>query len=106
MRAAVFHEAGKPLTIETVADPRPQPGQIVIAVSGAGICGSDLHMTQHPGFAAPGLILGHEFAGTVAALVFAEQFPMRGFLRSAFVLPMMATPVAIAGARPWMECIP
>lgn len=68
MRAAVFHEAGQPLTIETVADPSPQPGQIVIAVGGAGICGSDLHITQYPGFAAPGLILGHEFAGTVAAL--------------------------------------
>ena len=34
--------------------------------------------------------------GTAAALVFAEQFPLRGLLRSAFVLPMMATPVAIA----------
>lgn len=68
MRAAVFHEVGKPLTIETVDDPRPQTGQIVIQISGAGICGSDLHMTQYPGFAAPGLILGHEFAGTVAAL--------------------------------------
>ena len=67
MRAAVFHEAGKPLTIETVDDPRPQAGQIIIQISGAGICGSDLHMTQYPGFAAPGLILGHEFAGTVAA---------------------------------------
>jgi multiple sugar transport system permease protein len=28
--------------------------------------------------------------------VFHQQFPMRGFLRGAFVLPMMATPVAIA----------
>ena len=34
--------------------------------------------------------------GTAAALVFHQQFPMRGFLRGAFVLPMMATPVAIA----------
>ena len=68
MRAAVFHAAGQPLSIETVEDPRPQPGQIVIAVGGAGICGSDLHMTQAPGFAAPGLILGHEFAGTVAGI--------------------------------------
>ncbi len=34
--------------------------------------------------------------GTAAAVVFAEQFPLRGLLRSAFVLPMMATPVAIA----------
>jgi multiple sugar transport system permease protein len=34
--------------------------------------------------------------GTLAALVFNEHFPLRGFFRSAFVLPMMATPVAIA----------
>lgn len=34
--------------------------------------------------------------GTLAALVFHEQFPMRGFLRGVFVMPMMATPVAIA----------
>jgi (R,R)-butanediol dehydrogenase/meso-butanediol dehydrogenase/diacetyl reductase len=66
MRAAVFHEAGKPLTIETVADPRPKPDEVVIEVAHAGICGSDLHMTQYPGFAAPGLILGHEFAGVIA----------------------------------------
>lgn len=34
--------------------------------------------------------------GTLAALVFHNEFPMRGFLRGAFVAPMMATPVAIA----------
>ncbi|MDB5894725.1 MAG: transporter permease [Rhodoferax sp.] len=34
--------------------------------------------------------------GTAAALVFHQEFPGRGFLRGAFVLPMMATPVAIA----------
>ncbi|MDD3799113.1 MAG: alcohol dehydrogenase catalytic domain-containing protein [Novosphingobium sp.] len=68
MRAAVFHEAGQPLRIETVDDPRPAPGEVVIAVSGSGICGSDLHMTQHPGHTPAGLILGHEYAGTIAAL--------------------------------------
>lgn len=34
--------------------------------------------------------------GTLAALVFHRQFPMRGLLRGIFVLPMMATPVAVA----------
>jgi len=34
--------------------------------------------------------------GTFAALVFHERFPLRGLLRGAFTLPMMATPVAIA----------
>ncbi len=34
--------------------------------------------------------------GTFAAVVFHNRFPMRGFLRGLFILPMMATPVAIA----------
>src|SRR3954447_16413215 len=34
--------------------------------------------------------------GTLAAIVFHQRFPMRGFLRGLFILPMMATPVAIA----------
>jgi multiple sugar transport system permease protein len=34
--------------------------------------------------------------GTLAALVFARQFPLRGMLRTVFILPMMATPVAVA----------
>ena len=36
------------------------------------------------------------FLGTLAALVFDAQFPLRGFLRGVFVMPMMETPVAIA----------
>ena len=36
------------------------------------------------------------FLGTLAALVFDSKFPLRGFLRGIFVMPMMATPVAIA----------
>jgi multiple sugar transport system permease protein len=34
--------------------------------------------------------------GTLAAIVFHARFPLRGFLRGLFILPMMATPVAIA----------
>lgn len=34
--------------------------------------------------------------GTAAALVFHREFPLRGLLRTIFVMPMMATPVAIA----------
>src|SRR6266566_4302928 len=34
--------------------------------------------------------------GTLAAVVFHAKFPMRSFLRGLFILPMMATPVAIA----------
>jgi len=34
--------------------------------------------------------------GTIAALLFNERFPLRGLFRAIFILPMMATPVAVA----------
>jgi multiple sugar transport system permease protein len=34
--------------------------------------------------------------GTFAALVFHRRFPLRGLLRGIFIMPMMATPVAVA----------
>jgi len=34
--------------------------------------------------------------GTAAALIFHRRFPLRGLLRGIFILPMMATPVAVA----------
>ena len=34
--------------------------------------------------------------GTFAAVIFHIKFPLRGFLRAVFIMPMMATPVAIA----------
>jgi multiple sugar transport system permease protein len=36
------------------------------------------------------------FFGTAAALVFHREFPFRGVLRTIFVMPMMATPVAVS----------
>src|SRR5271154_6889045 len=66
MRAAVFHELGKPLRVGPVPTPQAGPGEIVIKVHYCGVCGSDLHST-HPGvFVVPdGTILGHEFAGEI-----------------------------------------
>lgn len=34
--------------------------------------------------------------GTIAAILFHQEFPLRGFFRGIFILPMIATPVAIA----------
>src|SRR5262245_29896868 len=34
--------------------------------------------------------------GTIAAMIFHREFPFRGVLRGVFVMPMMATPVAVA----------
>ena len=34
--------------------------------------------------------------GVASAVVFHQKFPWRGFLRAVFIMPMMATPVAVA----------
>ncbi|MBI4984227.1 MAG: alcohol dehydrogenase catalytic domain-containing protein [Rhodocyclales bacterium] len=69
MRAAVFKGAGRGLAIEERPDPIPGPGEVVIKVGRAGICGSDLHMTSGHGQQLPtDSIIGHEFAGEVVAV--------------------------------------
>jgi len=68
MRAAVLKEIGKPLQIETVDDPTPGPGEMIVRVRGSGICGSDLHWAQLGMGVGPGQILGHEFSGEVVEL--------------------------------------
>ena len=60
MRAAVFHQPGSPLSIESVDDPQPEAGQVIIAVKRCGICGTDLHATEeHDGLLVPGTVMGH-----------------------------------------------
>jgi (R,R)-butanediol dehydrogenase/meso-butanediol dehydrogenase/diacetyl reductase len=63
MKAAVFRAIGEPLSLETVPDPSPRKHEIVFKVERCGICGSDLHITEHP--MALGQVLGHEYAGEV-----------------------------------------
>lgn len=59
----------KPLIIETLPDPIPGPGDVIVKVGRCGICGSDLHMTEDPAYGkGAGDVLGHEFAGEVVAL--------------------------------------
>jgi (R,R)-butanediol dehydrogenase/meso-butanediol dehydrogenase/diacetyl reductase len=69
MRAAVMQGLHKPLAVETIADPTPAIGEVVVRVGRCGICGSDLHMTEDPAFGRnAGDVIGHEFAGEVVAL--------------------------------------
>jgi 2-desacetyl-2-hydroxyethyl bacteriochlorophyllide A dehydrogenase len=66
MRAAVIKAVGE-IDIETMADPTPGPGEVVVQVAACGLCGTDLHILQ--GEFAPTLpiVPGHEFSGTVVA---------------------------------------
>ena len=69
MRAVTFQELHKPLVFETLPDPTPGDGQVVVKVGRCGICGSDLHMTEDAAYGCKrGDVLGHEFAGEVVAL--------------------------------------
>lgn len=65
-RAAVAHEAGKPLTIETVQLDGPQAGEVLVEVKATGVCHTDAFTLS--GDDPEGLfpaILGHEGAGVV-----------------------------------------
>ena len=58
MRAAVVTEARPELRIDRVDDPTPTAGEVVVRVTGCGICGSDIHLAE--GLCEPGTVLGHE----------------------------------------------
>jgi (R,R)-butanediol dehydrogenase / meso-butanediol dehydrogenase / diacetyl reductase len=69
VKAAVMQGLNMPLIIETLADPTPGAGEVIVKVGRCGICGSDLHMTEDPAYGmTTGSVLGHEFAGEVVAL--------------------------------------
>ncbi len=66
MRAAVFHGAGD-VRLTDVAEPVPREGEVVVHVTMAGICGSDVNRFRygsHPW--PPPFIMGHEFCGEIA----------------------------------------
>jgi threonine dehydrogenase-like Zn-dependent dehydrogenase len=66
MKAAVFQE-NKRLVVEKVAEPVPEPDEIVMKVAYCAICGSDLHRYAYA-MMRPGTIMGHEFSGVVVGM--------------------------------------
>jgi len=66
LKAAVYHQPGQALVIEDVPRPEPAESELVLKVQACGICGTDLHATHQP-LESPGdgLVLGHEFVGTI-----------------------------------------
>ena len=55
-------------TIDEAADPAAGPGQVVVAVQTAGICGTDIHATQGLFPWTPPLVMGHEYTGIVRSV--------------------------------------
>lgn len=71
MKALQYREVGKAPEVVTVPEPVPGPGQVLLKVTAAGVCHSDIAVMSWPAEGFPyelPLTLGHEGAGTVAAL--------------------------------------
>ncbi len=68
MQAAVLHGAND-LRFQEMKRPDPGPDEVLLRVHRCGICGTDSHIVKGR-FPAPNLplIIGHEFAGEVAAV--------------------------------------
>jgi len=66
MAVAVYRAPGE-VAVEQRPVPAPGPGQVLVEVGHCGICGSDIHLMLE-GWGKPGLVGGHEFTGTIAAL--------------------------------------
>jgi len=66
MRAAVLLEQGRPLEAADVPPPRPESGQVLLAVEACGVCRTDLHVRdgELPEPKLP-LVLGHQIVGRV-----------------------------------------
>jgi len=67
-RAAVLHEPGQALQVETVEVLPPRAGEVLVRFVASGVCHSDLHVIQkHLPHPTP-VVLGHEGAGVVEAV--------------------------------------
>jgi (R,R)-butanediol dehydrogenase / meso-butanediol dehydrogenase / diacetyl reductase len=67
MRAAIFEQTGGRLVIRDVPQPLLGHNELLLKVAFTGICGSDLHAVETPGYLQPNTIMGHEFTGEVVA---------------------------------------
>lgn len=68
-RAALSFGPGKPMELAELPVPDPEGGAVVVRVTRANICGSDLHIWRSDGYlsatAQPdGRIIGHEMTGS------------------------------------------
>lgn len=76
---AVVYKGTRDVQVEEVENPRiEQPTDMIVKVSSAAICGSDLHMYEGRTAAEPGTALGHEIMGTVDEVGDAVQQVKKG----------------------------
>lgn len=66
MRAAVLTAPGRVAIVDDWPEPRCGDGDVIVAVTATGICGTDLaYVTGQRAIAAGGLVVGHEPFGTI-----------------------------------------
>ena len=68
VRGVVSRAKGEPVTVETVLVPDPGPGEALVDVQACGVCHTDLHYREGGISDDYPFLLGHEAAGTVAAV--------------------------------------
>ncbi|MEU6163883.1 Zn-dependent alcohol dehydrogenase [Streptomyces tanashiensis] len=68
IRAAVLPAVGSPLEITGIELPEPGPGQVRVRLAAAGVCHSDLSLTNGTMRVPVPAVLGHEGAGTVVSV--------------------------------------
>ncbi|MCG8914235.1 zinc-binding dehydrogenase [Actinokineospora sp. PR83] len=68
VRAAVLSEQGKPLEVTDIVLPEPGPGRVRVKVVAAGVCHSDLSLSNGTLRQQVPAVLGHEGAGVVTAV--------------------------------------
>ncbi|MGW5325873.1 Zn-dependent alcohol dehydrogenase [Streptomyces sp. NPDC004014] len=68
VRAAVLPAVGAPLEITGIELPDPGPGQVRVRLAAAGVCHSDLSLSNGTMRVPVPAVLGHEGAGTVVAV--------------------------------------
>ncbi|SOD87708.1 Zn-dependent alcohol dehydrogenase [Streptomyces sp. Ag109_G2-15] len=68
VRAAVLPAIGAPLKITEIELPDPGPGQVRVRLAAAGVCHSDLSLSNGTLRVPAPVVLGHEGAGTVVAV--------------------------------------
>ncbi|MFE9021540.1 Zn-dependent alcohol dehydrogenase [Streptomyces sp. NPDC007808] len=68
VRAAVLPAIGAPLEVTEIDLPDPGPGQVRVRLAAAGVCHSDLSLSNGTMRVPVPAVLGHEGAGTVVAV--------------------------------------
>lgn len=66
---ALVYVAPERMEIQDIPEPAPAEGEVLLEISAAGVCGSDIHgFLGHSTRRQPGLVMGHETVATILEL--------------------------------------